>query len=950
MSSPSRAAAFVTPTKLDGMYGDELDSVTKGSPYTAPAPSQAPRSFAAAPASAPHTTRTVTATMQNSPAEASTTTGHAALRARWADLSDNMRGNSRASAELLVQQAATTSQAEAMVSDMLALLQAAKDDRARLEAQVWSDRANFTAQAKLLSQHFSAAHTRTAALQAASQSQQAELHAVHGQLGATSEENERLKEHLAALQAELLHETSTREDADTALKEHGAALREMTKELEHARTTCTELHESKGQLKAQMRSMVRQERELTDNLKTTHSQIDEQLALLRGQLSGERAKRMQANRRKGELLQTVEMLRQQVEMYKEELVTLVLEEQRLELGEQGRARASALKQQVLSKLRPGPTARMALARRSTRAAIKVALPPPSAAPASTSTSMGAGAGGARHYYSGASPGVGASAAGAHPRADPAGTPAGGRRATPAGTPASASAASRGTPAGASAARGGTPAGHRPSPAGTPRGASAARDGTPWGTSADGIGIGAAGVSRPPTVSPSPSPAAAPGAAVATALAALIASSPASSSSHQRPGAGAAGGGARAAGYTAAFAPPSSAAVRAAARSAFAIRGQRDHQLAAGDVDGGGGGGGDHHHASGDGMGATMAEGRRTLGDVTNKQVQPPARTFGTNLKTTALTGSSKPAAPHYASAFQTNTFASDPSRIDGLRYGDAGRRDWVDIDKLNEFDPQACAAYAQSICQYLREAELNKRANPRYLEDVQNDVNAKMRAILVDWLVEVAEEYKLCADTLYQAVNYIDRFMSLQTVPRNQLQLVGVTCMWVAAKYEEIYPPNVSDFCYITDNTYPKEQLVHMEEVILKRLDYELTVPTAKTFLRRLLQVCNPDELLHFLSNYLTELALLDYSMLNFVPSVTAAAGVYLANLMLKRQPWDANLRHYSTYIPPDISSCAIALSRVHASIDMSPNLAAIREKYAHPRFQSVSTMAPISAALFMFA
>ena len=59
-----------------------------------------------------------------------------------------------------------------------------------------------------------------------------------------------------------------------------------------------------------------------------------------------------------------------------------------------------------------------------------------------------------------------------------------------------------------------------------------------------------------------------------------------------------------------------------------------------------------------------------------------------------------------------------------------------------------------------------------------------MRAILVDWLVEVSEEYKLCADTLYQAVNYIDRFLSLQTAQRSQLQLIGVSCMWIAAKYE----------------------------------------------------------------------------------------------------------------------------------------------------------------------
>jgi len=133
---------------------------------------------------------------------------------------------------------------------------------------------------------------------------------------------------------------------------------------------------------------------------------------------------------------------------------------------------------------------------------------------------------------------------------------------------------------------------------------------------------------------------------------------------------------------------------------------------------------------------------------------------------------------------------------------------------------------------------LIRRPNALYPEAYQTDVNAKMRAILVDWLVEVAEEYKLCADTLYLSVNYIDRFLSIHPVQRGNLQLVGIACMWIASKYEEIYPPNVNDFCYITDNTYSKEQMVDMEELVLKKLKYELTVPTAKTFLRRLLQVC----------------------------------------------------------------------------------------------------------------
>lgn len=133
--------------------------------------------------------------------------------------------------------------------------------------------------------------------------------------------------------------------------------------------------------------------------------------------------------------------------------------------------------------------------------------------------------------------------------------------------------------------------------------------------------------------------------------------------------------------------------------------------------------------------------------------------------------------------------------------------------------------------------QLLRRPNPNYLA-TQPEINAKMRTILVDWLVEVSEEYRMVPDTLYHAVSNLDRVLSGQRVARSQLQLVGITCMWIAAKYEEIYPPNVSEFSYITDNTYSREELVSMEEEVLKKLKYELTVPTPKTFLRRLLQVC----------------------------------------------------------------------------------------------------------------
>lgn len=77
------------------------------------------------------------------------------------------------------------------------------------------------------------------------------------------------------------------------------------------------------------------------------------------------------------------------------------------------------------------------------------------------------------------------------------------------------------------------------------------------------------------------------------------------------------------------------------------------------------------------------------------------------------------------------------------------------------------------------------------METLQPDVMPPMRAILIDWLVEVAQEYKLHSETLFQTVGLVDRYLSVTPVTRNHLQLVGVSCMLLASKYEEIYSPQV---------------------------------------------------------------------------------------------------------------------------------------------------------------
>jgi len=97
---------------------------------------------------------------------------------------------------------------------------------------------------------------------------------------------------------------------------------------------------------------------------------------------------------------------------------------------------------------------------------------------------------------------------------------------------------------------------------------------------------------------------------------------------------------------------------------------------------------------------------------------------------------------------------------------------------------------------------------------------------------QVSEEYRLVPETLYLTVNYIDRYLSGNVISRQKLQLLGVACMMIAAKYEEICAPQVEEFCYITDNTYLKDEVLDMESDVLNYLKFEMTAPTTKCFLR----------------------------------------------------------------------------------------------------------------------
>lgn len=256
-------------------------------------------------------------------------------------------------------------------------------------------------------------------------------------------------------------------------------------------------------------------------------------------------------------------------------------------------------------------------------------------------------------------------------------------------------------------------------------------------------------------------------------------------------------------------------------------------------------------------------------------------------------------------------------------------------------------AYSSSIYKHLRSLEIEDKMRPlpNYMEKVQNDISKNMRETLVDWLVEVLEEYKLVSDTLYLTVSYVDRFLSSHALRRNKLQLLGVCCMLVASKYEEISPPNVEDFCYITDNTYMKEEVVEMEKKVLKFFNFEMGSPTTKSFLRIFTRVTEenykkPDLQYEFLSSYLAELSLLDYGCLRYLPSLVAASSIFLSRFMVqpKIHPWSWELQSFSGYRPSDLKDCVLAIHDLYNKRKANSSQA-IREKYMHHKFKLVALL-----------
>lgn len=138
------------------------------------------------------------------------------------------------------------------------------------------------------------------------------------------------------------------------------------------------------------------------------------------------------------------------------------------------------------------------------------------------------------------------------------------------------------------------------------------------------------------------------------------------------------------------------------------------------------------------------------------------------------------------------------------------------IDVNDEANQMLVSEYVNDIYSYMYNLEQQFPVNQDYLSK-QIEVSPKMRTVLMDWINEVHLQFRLVPETFYMTVAIVDRYLqAVKTTTRANLQLVGVTALFLASKYEELFPPEIKDFVYITDDTYTKKQILDMERHICK--------------------------------------------------------------------------------------------------------------------------------------
>ncbi|GEQ69015.1 hypothetical protein JCM33374_g2685 [Metschnikowia sp. JCM 33374] len=258
----------------------------------------------------------------------------------------------------------------------------------------------------------------------------------------------------------------------------------------------------------------------------------------------------------------------------------------------------------------------------------------------------------------------------------------------------------------------------------------------------------------------------------------------------------------------------------------------------------------------------------------------------------------------------------------------------MDEDDEDTYDVTMVAEYAPEIFNYLHELEHKLSPDANYMDD-QDELKWEMRAVLVDWVVQVHQRFNLLPETLYLTINYIDRFLSRRKVSLSRFQLVGAVALFIAAKYEEINCPTVQEVAYMADNAYTVEEFLKAESFMIDVLEFDMGWPGPMSFLRRTSKADDYDYETRTLAKYFLEITIMDHRFVASQPSWLAAGAHYLSRKMLNKGSWTELHVFYSGYTEEQLKPLARLYMEICSNAETSHK--AIYEKYQERKYRRSS-------------
>ncbi|KAH8373184.1 hypothetical protein KR009_001170 [Drosophila setifemur] len=272
--------------------------------------------------------------------------------------------------------------------------------------------------------------------------------------------------------------------------------------------------------------------------------------------------------------------------------------------------------------------------------------------------------------------------------------------------------------------------------------------------------------------------------------------------------------------------------------------------------------------------------------------------------------------------------------------------DVEDFDRKNWDDPFQVSHYAMDIFNYLKSRE------PEFpIADYmprQIHLTTWMRALLIDWMVEVQETFELNHETLYLAVKIVDLYLCREVISMEKLQLLGDAAIFIACKYDERQPPLIKDFLSICDGAYNRDELVAMEREALRTINFDLGIPLSYRFLRRYARCAKVPMPTLTLARYILELSLMDYATIAFSDSKMASAALFMALRMhgghgqLDEQTWSSTLVYYTGLELAEFGEIVPVLNAGLHRKSLATN-ETIRNKYSLKTFYEVAKVPLLS-------